>query len=120
VAAVANVIGQSFGGFVFRLNGDLDVAWDFNPVTLRLTWAVTITESAWTIAISAITARSAALAWGTITARSATLTWRSITAWWTRVSAVTALASSGTTARRSATAIAITSRSTIFTLFKAA
>jgi hypothetical protein len=90
----------------------LNVAWDFHPVTLRLTWAVTITESAWTIAISAITTRSTSLSWG------------AITAWWTRVSAVTALASSRASAITAwwgaATAISITSRSAIFTLFEAA
>jgi hypothetical protein len=75
VTASADVIGESFGGFVFRLDDDLDVTWDLHPFTLRLTQSVTITKAAWATALITV-AR-------TTTRTATTLTRRAVTTRWT-------------------------------------
>jgi hypothetical protein len=105
VAAATDVIGQGFGGFIFRLDADLDVAWDFHPLSLR-SCGITISE----------TTRTTSALISTITTRAAALTGRAIT---TRAAAW-AIASG----RRAATAITmwtiaitIAARAAIFTFF---
>jgi hypothetical protein len=105
VAAATDVIGQGFGGFIFRLDADLDVAWDFHPLSLRAC-GITISE----------TTRTTSALISTITTRAAALTGRAIT---TRAAAW-AIASG----RRAATAITmwtiaitIAARAAIFTFF---
>lgn len=75
VTAGADVIGESFGGFVFRLDDDLDVTWDLHPFTLWLTRSVTITKAAWATALITV-AR-------TTTRTATTLTRRAVTTRWT-------------------------------------
>jgi hypothetical protein len=127
VAAATDVIGQGFGGFIFRLDADLDVAWDFHPLSLRAC-GITISETTRTTSalISTITTRAAALTGRAITTRAAALTRRTIAAWWTRITRITTRAAAWSIAsgRRAATAITmwtiaitIAARAAIFTFF---